>query len=110
MKSTTDYRSNGPLLVNTFGKAYRQAPATIGVIVRQVMIDAGVKQRRGDGISGHALRRTAITDVARAGAPLPAIRGFSRHLAVGSLRPYLRVTDAEDLRRFIEGRAYTKPG
>lgn len=102
---------SGPLIRRLRGSSWATlAPATVGVIVRQVMIDAGVKQRRGDGISGHALRRTAITDVARAGAPLPAVQGFSRHLAVGSLRPYLRVTDAEDLRRFIEGRSYTKPG
>lgn len=102
----------GPLVRRYQGgnKWLALSPAYVGVLVRRAMIDAGVKLRRGDGLSGHALRRVAITDVAKAGAPIPTLQAFSRHASPLSLQPYIAMTVGAELRQVVDGRRYLTPG
>lgn len=75
-------------------------------LVRRWMYAAGVKQRAGDGISGHALRHTAATDVLRAtNGNVRVVQMMLGHQSLASTQRYLR-TYPEELRTAMAGRSY----
>jgi site-specific recombinase XerD len=67
--------------------------------------DAGLKRRAGDGISAHALRHRAATDMLRAGAHLRDVQAALGHVSIATTQPYLP-TVVGDLRTAMGGRRY----
>lgn len=103
--------SPGPVIRRLSGDPWK--PLTrqyLGLAISRTMMEAGVKDRAGDMISAHALRRTAISDVLEMGAPLSAVQAFAGHANIASLRPYIRLRAGEELRSAVEGRSYLSPG
>lgn len=69
------------------------------------MKEAGIKERPRDGVSGHALRHTAATDMLRAGADLRDVQTALGHASIGSTQVYL-AWEIRGLRDAMSGRTY----
>jgi len=82
------------------------SPDWIGARVTQLAWDAGIKARAGDGVSTHALRHTAATDVYATSRDVLAVRDLLRHSNLQTTSIYVRGLDIEGLRAVIEGRHY----
>jgi integrase len=82
--------SHGPLIRNRVRKHGRTAPQTISELVRQAMVDAGVK-RPGDGLrTPHSCRHTAAHDILSRTSNVRAVQQALRHRSVRSTEVYLR--------------------
>lgn len=84
------------------------APGTISLYVSRWMSAAGVKYHPRDGISAHALRHTAATDMLRSGAHLRDVQAALGHADITTTQIYLP-TVVHDLRVAMEGRKYKHP-
>lgn len=99
----------GPL-IRSYDRPRRGiGPHYISCLLSGWMLDAGVKQRPRDGVSGHALRRTAATDVAGRSKDPHAVAEMLGHNDLSSLGPYIARLHAEELRPAMEGRTYRDP-
>lgn len=78
-----------------FPGATPMTPQWIGMLVSRWMRDAGLKQFPGDGVSGHALRHSAATNMLKEGANLRLVQEAMGHAHIGTTARYLRVHDAE---------------
>lgn len=97
--------SHGPLIRNRVRLHGRMAPSTVAELVRQAMVDAGVK-RPGDGLrTPHSCRHTMAHDVLSRTENVRAVQQAMRHRSVRSTEVYLRGHTAE-LRGIMEGRDY----
>lgn len=97
--------SHGPLIHNRVRKHGRCAPNTISELVRQGMVDAGVKQP-GDLLrTPHSCRHTMAHDTLARTNNVRAVQQAMRHRSVRSTEVYLRGQTAE-LRGVMEGRSY----
>lgn len=103
--------SHGPLI-----RAYSPAndgtsthsglvPGTISTLVSDWMEAAGLKSHIRDGVSAHALRHTAATDMLRSGAHLRDVQAALGHSSLATTQRYLP-TVVHDLRVAMEGRDY----
>ena len=82
---------------------------TISTMLSRWMNAAGIKHRRFDGISGHALRHTAASDTLdRCGDP-EAVREMLGHISLTTTQIYLRRAQLGRLREAMEGRSYLHP-
>lgn len=98
----------GPLIRNRVRKHGRMAPGSISELVRQAMVDAGVK-RPGDNLrTPHSCRHTMAHDTLRKTQDIRAVQKAMRHASVRSTEVYLRGF-TEDIRTTIEGRSYATP-
>lgn len=78
----------GPLIRSyTTGRALH--PKTISHIMTGIFYKAGVKGASYDGKSGHALRHTLATNMARRGAPITAVRDILRHENISTTQRYV---------------------
>lgn len=97
--------TSGPLIRNRVRKHGRCSPSMISELVRQAMVDAGVK-RPGDSLrTPHSLRHTAAHDILSRTDNVRAVQQALRHRSVRSTEVYLRGHTAE-LREIMEGRTY----
>jgi integrase len=97
--------SHGPLIRNRVRLHGRTAPNTISELVRQAMVDCGIK-RPGDGLrTPHSCRHTCAHDVLSRTSNVRAVQQALRHRSVRSTEVYLRGHTAE-LRGVMEGRQY----
>jgi site-specific recombinase XerD len=80
-------------------------PDTITAIVRRAMQDAGVKRAAGDGVSAHALRHSAITDMLRNGAHIRDIQAVAGHQHLSTSERYMPLM-VGTLKDAMEGRRY----
>lgn len=99
--------SHGPLI-----RSYRHprrgiSPIWVGDIVRYALLEAGVKQARGDGVSAHAFRHTAATDMLRAGAHVRDVQAVLGHRSLSTTEVYLPLL-VGTLGAAMEGRSYGK--
>lgn len=99
-------------------------PATVGPLIRSYtsgralstsmlshsmaewMLAAGVKLAPGDGVSGHALRHTAASDVLDTCGDLRVVQELLGHAHLSSTAVYLRRSRLGELRDAMEGRRY----
>lgn len=95
----------GPVIRNRSDGRSPVSPVTIGRMMSALMSQCGVKTRAYDGRSGHALRHTAASDMARSGAHLRDVQAALGHLSIVSTQRYLPWL-VGDLRTAMGGRSY----
>jgi site-specific recombinase XerD len=97
--------TTGPLIRNRVRKHGRTAPQTVSELVRQTMVDAGVK-RPGDALrTPHSTRHTTAHAVLAKTGDIRTVQKVLRHRSVRSSEVYLRGY-VDDLRPAMEGRTY----
>lgn len=79
----------------------------VSQIVAGLMDAAGIKGRAFDGISAHALRHTAATDMLRNGAHIRDVQAALGHASIATTQRYLP-TLVRDLRDAMGGREYRR--
>lgn len=100
--------SAGPL-VRSYRQPHRSLdPDTISGLVASVMWAAGVKRVRRDGISAHALRHTAATDMLRNGAHLRDTQRALGHMNLATTEIYMPYL-VHSLEEAMGGRWYGGP-
>lgn len=82
-------------------------PATIGDYVSRWMTAAGVKQSPGDGVSAHACRHFAASEVLDACGDLRAVQQLLGHRELQTTAIYLRPASTAVLREALEARSRT---
>ena len=70
------------------------------------MSDAGIKHRRRDGVSAHALRHTAASDVLDECGDLRVVQAMIGHIHLATTAVYLRRADLAQMREAMAGRDY----
>lgn len=104
--------SSGPL-IQYYGPRHRHKhvqPKWVGAQVRRICWDAGIKSAPYDGVSTHALRHTAATDVYDEHQDLLVVQDLLGHSGTGNLSRYVRRRSVARLREAMEGRDYHSPG
>lgn len=97
--------SAGPL-VRSYRQCHRALNAdTISGMVAGWMWDAGIKQKARDGVSAHACRHTAATDMLRAGAHLRDVQAALGHRSIKNTEIYLPLV-VNGLSEAMGGRQY----
>lgn len=97
--------THGPLVRNRVRLHGRMAPSTISELVREAMVDAGVK-RPGDTLrTPHSCRHTMAHDMLKRTRDVRAVQQAMRHRSVRSTEVYLR-GEVGELRATMEGRRY----
>lgn len=79
----------------------------VGQIASRILSRAGVKLRPYDGVSGHALRHTAASDVLDECGDLRVVQAMLGHENLATTAIYLRRASAVQMREAMEGRSYT---
>lgn len=79
----------------------------ISKLVSDWMMEAGIKTRPRDGVSAHALRHTAATDVLERSGDLRAVQELLGHANISTTSIYVGKGDRGRLREAMEGRSYT---
>lgn len=96
----------GPLVRSYRRPAWGIRPDTISGLVSGWMTAAGVKARAHDGVSAHALRHTAASDVLDRSHDLRVVQEMLGHARLATTAVYLRRADSAKLREAMEGRSY----
>ena len=81
----------------------------VGARVSELMREAGLKQAPYDGVSGHALRHTAASDVLDRCHDLRVVQEMLGHQHLATTSIYLRRASITQLRDAMEGRSYERP-
>jgi site-specific recombinase XerD len=81
-------------------------PTSIGNMMSDLMLRAGVKLAPWDGVSGHALRHTAASEVLDNSHDLRAVQAMLGHQSLTSTEIYLRRADADRIRAAMHGRHF----
>lgn len=100
---------SGPLVRSLADPSKGLKAATISELVGGWMRDAGVKTGRFDGVSAHALRHTAGSDVLEQSGNLRAVQEMLGHASLTTTQIYLRRASLGQLRQAMEGRRYAAP-
>lgn len=102
---TTEGHTHGPLIRNKVRLHGRMAPSTISELVRQGMVDAGIKRPGDSTRTPHSTRHTCAHDILARTKDVRAVQQALRHASVRSTEIYLRGATAE-LRGVMGGRTY----
>lgn len=81
--------SAGPLLRSYQFPQRGLHPDTVSAMVRRAMEAAGVKRGPRDGVSPHALRHSALTDMLRAGAHIRDVQLVAGHAHLSTTETYM---------------------
>lgn len=93
-------------LVSAYSSPTRHmTPTWIGMLVARWMVDAGLKVAPRDGMSGHALRHTAATQMLRNGENIRVVQSALGHESITTTARYLRADDPE-VRAAMRGLSY----
>lgn len=79
----------GPLLRSYQYPQRGLHPETVSTMVRQAMREAGVKKAPRDGVSPHALRHSALTDMLRNGAHIRDVQHVAGHAHISATETYM---------------------
>lgn len=96
---------SGPLIRSRVHPDRGLSPATVGQLVKDAMVAAGVKERARDGKSAHALRHTAAQDLVDSGADIRKVQRVLRHASIRNTEVYLR-GEVRGIRDVMAGRTY----
>jgi integrase len=97
--------SAGPLIRSKLHPQRGLAADTIGGLVVDYMKAAGIKTGPRDGVSAHALRHTAATDMLRAGAHIRDVQQVLGHAHLATTEVYMPLV-VRSLADAMEGRHY----
>lgn len=100
----------GPLFRSKRNHARALESDSISRLVAQWMTDAGIKTATRDGISAHALRHTAASDVLEQCGDLLVVQEMLGHVHLATTSIYLRRAGLSKLRDAMEGRDYPRIG
>jgi len=105
-----DYLLEFPASAGPLVRSYRQchralAADTISGMVASWMWDAGIKRRARDGVSAHACRHTAATDMLRRGASIRDVQAVLGHRSIQNTQVYLPLL-VNGLDAAMSGRTY----
>jgi site-specific recombinase XerD len=105
-----DYLDEWPASAGPLVRSYRQchralAADTISGMVAQWMWEAGIKRKPRDGVSAHACRHTAATDMLRGGAHLRDVQAALGHASIKNTEVYLPLV-VKGLAEAMGGRSY----
>jgi integrase/recombinase XerD len=96
----------GPLVCDLHsGRRPISAPA-VARVVGNLMRRTGVKVAAGDGVTAHALRHTAASDVLDRCNNVRTVQGMLGHASLATTQIYLRRASLGQLREAMEGRFY----
>ena len=70
------------------------------------MSTAGIKRGAGDGVSAHALRHTAASDVLDRCHDVRTVQAMLGHVSIATTQIYLRRADLSRMREAMAGRDY----
>ena len=96
----------GPLIRSYNDHGSPLTAAAISRYVSEWMGDAGVKHHAHDGVSAHALRHTAASDVLDRCGDLRVVQAMLGHEHLSSTSIYLRRAAIGEMREAMEGRDY----
>jgi site-specific recombinase XerC len=96
--------SSGPLFRSYVKPGERLSANYLGEMVSAWQTQAGVKQRAYDGVSAHAFRRTAATELLRATNDLTSTQELLGHANPATLAPYLQRANVERVRAALTHR------
>lgn len=96
---------NGPLVRNRVRRHGRMAPSTISELVREAMVEAGIKAPGDSSRTPHSCRHTAAHDILARTNDVRSVQQALRHRSVRSTEIYLRGQIGE-LRLIMDGRTY----
>lgn len=100
-------RVAGPL-IRSYVKPWAGVEArTISGLVRRWMRDAGVKGQAWDGVSAHALRHSAASDVLDRCHDVTIVQAMLGHQNAATTSRYLRRANLGKMREAMEGRSYS---
>lgn len=100
------YGGRGGPLIASRTTGLPLSAAYVSDLVAAAMRRAGIKRRAYDGISAHALRHTAASDVLEHSHDLGAVQAMLGHANLATTSVYLRGADLGRLREAMEGRDY----
>ncbi len=99
----------GPLIRSHLHPSRGISADTVSGLVGRWCDLAGIKARRRDGISAHALRHTAASDVLEACNDLRVVQALLGHQHLSTTSIYLRHVDLATMRKAMAGRDYRLP-
>ena len=98
----------GPVVRQVRRRNRRLSAETISTYVSRWMSSAGLKRGRWDGVSAHALRHTAASDVLDACQDLRVVQAMLGHQHLSTTSIYLRRASLGQMRDAMEGRGYAE--
>lgn len=112
-RALTNYLAEWPATSGVLIRSYRDAaspilPATISEMVSAWMRAAGIKRGTRDGVSAHALRHTAASDVAETCGDLRVVQAMLGHQHLSTTSIYLRRAGMAEMRAAMAGRTYSE--
>lgn len=100
----------GPLIRSEQRPTQGLSSGYLSHLVSDAMSAAGIKVRPGDGVSAHALRHTAATDVLNQCHDVRLVQQMLGHANLATTTVYLGTADLGQLRAAMEGRMYRSRG
>jgi site-specific recombinase XerD len=98
--------TSGPMVRSLYGPHDRLCPSYLSMLVSRWMHEAGIKHAAGDGISAHACRHTAASDVADRCHDPRIVQAMLGHKSLMTTQRYLRRAALDQMREAMEGRDY----
>jgi integrase/recombinase XerD len=99
-------RFAGPLVCTLHSGRWALSSAAVARIVTKLLYASRVKTAAGDGITAHALRHTAASDVLDRCGNVRIVQGMLGHASLATTQIYLRRASLDQLREAMGGRDY----
>jgi integrase/recombinase XerD len=99
-------RFAGPLVCTLHSGRWALSSAAVARIVTKLLYASRVKTAPGDGITAHALRHTAASDVLDRCGNVRIVQGMLGHASLATTQIYLRRASLDQLREAMGGRDY----
>ena len=102
----TEFPARSGPLIRSYTRSHQgMTPSHIGRLVRTWMYAAGIKDHAYDGVSAHAGRHTAATDIYEQSKDIRAVQQFLGHSSLSTTQVYVKGS-AENIRLAGSGRRY----
>lgn len=101
--------TTGPLIRNRIRKHGRCSPQTVSELVRQGMVDAGIKRPGDNHRTPHSCRHTAAHSILRKTGDIRKVQKVMRHKSISTTEKSYLTGYVDDLRGAMEGRNFGEP-